>query len=388
MENEQYLQELAKCVRCGTCKAPCFTYGEDSLESMGARGRLALLNSLATGVLKPSSLLNDRVFSCMLCGACSDCCPLGVDISEVMYQGRKILRKTDSRRKLLRLFLSGFIQNPKLCFQFLKLTQNLILPYLRKKNLVPLQFTLPDHHLRENIQVVAAAKKKGRIAVFTGCTVNFLYPHLGESLITILHRLGYEVILPAGEICCGVPLRTLGMEEEAKRLARKNVEAFSRLHVESVLCLCPTCTHALQTDYPKIIGERMENVSDISTFFLKNLDPSRFSKLTAFPKPAMYHDPCHLKYGLGITREPREILRILGIDLMDSREELCCGFAGMFSVSNRELSHNLLATCAHEYASAEVLVTSCPGCILQLSKAIRNKPVLHLIEVIEEALIE
>ncbi|MDQ7786972.1 MAG: (Fe-S)-binding protein [Thermodesulfovibrionales bacterium] len=388
MEPERYIQELSKCVRCGTCKASCFTYDEDATESMGARGRLALLRGLATGILQPSSLLNDRIFSCTLCGACSGLCPLGVDINEVMYRGRNILRKTDRKRQYLRLFLSAFIRNPKLTFQLMKMGQNFMLPYLRKKNLLPLQFNLPEHHLKENVQVVPVAKKRGRVAVFTGCTVNFLYPHLGEALINVLHGLGYEVILPAGEICCGVPLRTLGLEEEAKRLAKKNLDAFSRLHVESVVCLCPTCTHALKSEYPKMIGEGIEKASDISSFFVDKLASSQFSKLTSFPNPAGYHDPCHLKYGLGITREPREILRILGIDLLDSREELCCGFAGMFCFSNRELSRNLLTKCAHEYAHAEVLVTSCPGCILQLSKDIRNKPVLHLIEVIEEALIQ
>jgi len=387
MEPERYLQELSKCVRCGTCKASCFTYDEDATEAMGARGRLALLRGLATGVLQPSSLLNDRIFSCTLCGACSGLCPLGVDINEVMYRGRNILRKTDRRRRYLRLLLSAFIRNPKLSFQLMKMGQNFMLPYLRKKNLLPLQFNLPERHLKENVQVFTVKKKRGRVAVFTGCAVNFLYPHLGEALINVLHGLGYEVILPAGEICCGVPLRTLGMEEEAKRLAKKNLDAFSRLHVEAVVCLCPTCTHALKSDYPKMIGEGIERVSDISTFFVDKLDSSQFSKLTSFPKPAGYHDPCHLKYGLGITKEPREILRILGIDLLDSREELCCGFAGMFCFSNRELSRGLLAKCADEYAHAEALVTSCPGCILQLSKDIRNKPVLHLIEVIEEALI-
>jgi glycolate oxidase iron-sulfur subunit len=388
MEPERYLQELSKCVRCGTCKASCFTYDEDATESMGARGRLALLRGLAMGLLQPSSLLNDRIFSCTLCGACSGLCPLGVDINEVMYQGRNILKKTDRRRKYLRLFLSAFIRNPKLSFQLMKMGQNFMLPYLRKKNLLPLQFNLPEHHLKENVQVVTVKKKRGRVAVFTGCTVNFLYPHLGEALINVLHGLGYEVILPAGEICCGAPLRTLGLEEEAKRLAKKNLDAFSRLHVEAILCLCPTCTHALKSDYLKMIGESIEKVSDISTFFVDKLDSSQFSKLTSFPKPAGYHDPCHLKYGLGITKEPREILRILGIDLLDSREELCCGFAGMFCFSNRELSRSLLAKCADEYTHAEALVTSCPGCILQLSKDIRNKPVLHLIEVIEEALIQ
>jgi glycolate oxidase iron-sulfur subunit len=355
---------------------------------MGARGRLALLRGLASGILEPTSVLNDRIFSCTLCGACSGLCPLGVDIKEVIYHGRNLLKKTDKERRYLRLVVNFFMKNPKLSFRFMKMAQHVMFPYLRKKNLLPFRLNLPEHHLKENVQVFTVTKKKGRVAVFTGCAVNFLYPHLGEALINVLHRLGYEVILPAGEVCCGIPLRTLGLEEEAKQLARKNVDAFSRLHVESVLCLCPTCTLALKEDYPKLIGEGIEKVTDISSFFIDKIDTSRFNDLTSFPKRIVYHDPCHLKYGLGITREPREILHSLGVDLPGASGDLCCGFAGLFCFSNRELSRQILTKCEDAYAQAEVLVTSCPGCIFQLSRDSKNKPVLHLIEVIEEALIQ
>ena len=59
------------------------------------------------------------------------------------------------------------------------------------------------------------------MAIFTGCSINFLYPHLGVSLINILLKAGYEVVVPSGEVCCGMPLRTLGMEDEAIELAKK-----------------------------------------------------------------------------------------------------------------------------------------------------------------------
>jgi glycolate oxidase iron-sulfur subunit len=388
METDRYLQALSMCVRCGTCKATCFSYEEEPAESMGARGRLALLRGLASGALHPSAVLNDRIFSCTLCGACSGLCPLGVDIKEVIYHGRNLLKKTDKERRHLRLFVNFFMKHPKFSFRCMNMAQHIVFPYLWKKNIIPFNCNLPERHLKENVQVFTVTKKKGRVAIFTGCTVNFLYPHLGEALINILHRLGYEVILPAGEVCCGVPLRTLGLEDEAKQLARKNVDAFSRLHVESVLCLCPTCTLALKEDYPKLIGQGIEKVTDISSFFIDKIDPSCFAELTSFPERIVYHDPCHLKYGLGITREPREILRSLGIDLAETMGDRCCGFAGLFCFSNRELSRKMLKKCEDAYAQAEVLITSCPGCILQLSKDNKNKPVLHLIEVIEEALIQ
>jgi len=113
-----------------------------------------------------------------------------------------------------------------------------------------------------------------------------------------------------------------------------------------------------------------------------------FSLLSPDVKSAIYHNPCHLKYGLGIEREPKEIIRKIGIDLVETQGERCCGFGGIFSLSYRELSQGLLEKCIRYYinASAETIITSCPGCMIQLTKGVKNKPVIHLIEVIEAAL--
>jgi glycolate oxidase iron-sulfur subunit len=390
MENSQYLNELSKCVRCGSCKALCPTYDESSTEAMGARGRLALLWGLSSGKITSSEALNDRIFSCTLCGACSGLCPPGVDIKEVIYHGRNILKATDKRRRVLRFLTNFYAKRPKLSFRMLRMTQHIVFPYLHKKGVIPFKPELPDYYLTDRRRVYTVSKKRGRVAIFTGCTVNFLYPQLGESLISVLQKLGYEVILPAGEICCGVPLRTLGLEEEALKLAKKNCSLFSKLNVEAVLSLCPTCTLALSREYPRLIGEGVDKAMDISTFFIDKIDSSEFPHLTSVIKNAVYHDPCHLKYGLGIEKEPREILRNIGIDLIKTRGDRCCGFAGIYCLSNKDISQKLLDTCTKDYAEAkaEMIVTSCPGCIIQLSKEIKDKPVLHLIEAIEEAMLQ
>lgn len=385
MDSAKYLSELSKCVRCGSCKALCPTYDEDSLETMVARGRLALLSAFSSGQILSSQILNDRIFSCTLCGACTDLCPPGVDIKEVMYHGRSLLKKTDKKRKYLRFFTNFWTKQPKLSFKLLNMTQNLLFPYLFKKGVLPFNPEFPERQLKEALHVITVSKKKGRVAVFTGCTVNFLYPYLGESLINVLHGLGFEVILPAGEVCCGAPLRALGLEEQARELAEKNVGIFSKLNVEAVLSLCPTCTLTLKTDYPKLIGQGVDKAMDISTFFIDKMD---FSQLISPYKSAVYHDPCHLKYGLGIVKEPRKIIASIGTDLIQTHGERCCGFAGIFCFMNKELSQGLLDKCTSDYAAAgsEAIITSCPGCIIQLSKEIKDKPVLHLVEVIEEAL--
>ncbi len=384
MNEEQYINELKKCVHCGTCKAYCSTYESDSEESLGARGRLALLFGLNNGQLIPSNTICEKVFSCTLCGACTHQCPLGIDIKEIIYKGRTILRKHDSSRKLLRFISKFFTNHPLISFKFLNLSQHILLPYINKKDVLPFNLTIPERRLKDKLQVVTVPRKIGRVAIFTGCITNFLYPNIGKSLINVLNILGYEVILPSGEVCCGTPLRTLGMEKEAILLAEKNYDLFSKLNVEAVLSLCPTCTLALKSEYPKIIGKGINYSYDISEFLLDKIS-SRENIKNISNNRAIFHDPCHLKYGLGVINEPREILSKIGIDLIKTKESKCCGFAGTFCFSNKSLSKNMLDTCVNYYDryKFETLITSCPGCILQLSQKFGNKKVVHLIEVIE-----
>jgi glycolate oxidase iron-sulfur subunit len=357
---------------------------------MGARGRIALLWGLASGKLVSSPALNDRIFSCTLCGACSGLCPPGIDIKEISYHGRKLLRKSDKKRKALRFLTKLGTKRPKLISHLLRMSRHVFFPSFFKKNLLPFQIELPEHPLKDNFQVVTVSHKKGRVAVFTGCSVNYLFPHLGEALIQLLHRIGYEVILPAGEVCCGAPLRTLGLEDEAIHCAQKNSEVFNQLNVEAVLSLCPTCTLTMTKEYKELTGKGIDKAMDISTFFVDKIGDLPFSKIPSHLKKALYHDPCHLKYGLGIVKEPRQIMGALGCDLIETKGERCCGFAGLFCLSYKELSSGLLRKCAKEYenSGADAIITSCPGCIMQLKKEVKNKPVMHLIEALDEMVLQ
>jgi glycolate oxidase iron-sulfur subunit len=121
---------------------------------------------------------------------------------------------------------------------------------------------------------------------------------------------------------------------------------------------------------------------DISVFLR-----DKITGLEKIGKTAFYHDPCHLLYGLGVRKEPREIIKKAGLDLLEGEGSGCCGFGGLFCLSYRQTSRNILNTCAGRIISPspDAVITSCPGCILQLSRIITDRPVLHLIELIEEA---
>jgi glycolate oxidase iron-sulfur subunit len=377
-----YLEDLSKCIRCGTCKVNCPTLQGDPLEPMGTRGRLVLLQGLLKGTVKPSRLLNERIFSCILCGACAGACPLGVDIPEAICRGRALLSRDDKKRRFLRPLARWSSRRPDVAFRMLRMGERLLLPFLAKRGIIPFSPELPEAPLRKAEQVFKVPRKKGRVAVFVGCSINYVFPHMGESLINVLQKFGYEVVLPQGETCCGAPLRALGLEKEAEKLANKNYHAFSRLKVEAILSLCPTCTLSLKTEYPKMIGKGFEKAMDISAFFADKLKSTEKIYRTSF-----YHNPCHLGYGLNVRQEPREIIRKTGLDLVGGEKQGCCGFGGLYCLSFKEISSGLLQKRTEEISAtaADTVVTSCPGCVLQLSRSITDRPVLHLIELIEEA---
>jgi len=387
VKNLPDIKDLEKCVKCGSCKAYCPTYDEENTEAMGARGRLALLRGLLLQELQPTPLLNEKIFSCILCEACSGLCPNGVDITENIFRGRNMLAQGDKKRKYLRLLAKFFINNPDLSYKLLQLSQFALFPYLLKRGIITPNFKLPGSSFKEKTHVYKVQKRRGRVAIFTGCLTNYLYPHLGLSLLNILLKSGYEVIVPGGEVCCGMPLRALGLEEEAHELAKRNMRIFGKLKAEAVLSLCPTCVTTIKKQYPKIINNGISNAIDATSFLLKELDLSQPSLFSQKYATVTYQDPCHLSYGLGIKDEPRAMLKKIGVSVVEKKEKGCCGSGGLFSITNKDISNSLLKKQADSCleTGAAAVVTTCPACMMQLGRAITEIPVFHLIELIEEA---
>ncbi len=380
---EQTKKDIERCVKCGSCKALCPTYEYEHNEGMCARGRMMLLRGLERGELKASQLLGDRIYSCLLCGMCDGSCPVGVQITEAIYDGRNILARSNPGRSLLRAVARFALKRPYLAFRAGKTFRSL-LPWLMRKEQLPFSIDLPEEPLRRGLKIYKPSRVRGRVAVFVGCSVNFLMPYLGESLIRVLAAMGYEVVLPSGEVCCGSPFRVLGAGKDAVRLARKNLDVFDKLNAEAVLSLCPTCTLTIKAQYPGLVGRGISGAMDAIEFLAQRLGfiESGLARVS-LPGPTAYHDPCHLKYGLDVTDEPRSILRSAGIlDLVESKGQGCCGFS--VSMTHEELSMGLLYDRAAALGDVRTLVTACPGCMYQLARKHRN--VLHVVQVLDEAI--
>jgi glycolate oxidase iron-sulfur subunit len=352
---------------------------------MSGRGRIAILNGILSGSLKPSRGALERVYSCIQCGACARNCPPGINIPEVIYSGRKVLKKYSGRDMPLRVVTNFALNHPDICFDISQISKKPVHLYLKRKGLIPASYAFPETSLKDLPQVMQTQKQRGRVAVFKGCSINYSFPDLGRSLIRFLLSAGYEVILPKAEVCCGIPFRTLGMEKQAKAFARKNVDIFSRIKADAIISLCPTCIMALKHEYKHLINKSIENIMDVASFITGQ---KGFTFTQQGSTRAFYHDPCHMLYGLKIKDEPRNVLEQCGANLVEGMRHACCGFGGIYSIkfTDSSMKQALSRKQEIEKAGVETVITSCPGCMLQLKKVMGPVNVLHIIEVIEKAM--
>jgi glycolate oxidase iron-sulfur subunit len=391
--------ELNLCVRCGSCKALCPTYIEDATEGLSARGRIMLLKKFSKKEISPSNTLHDRIFSCILCGACNSLCPLGINITEEIYDGRKKLRKFSRKSQIYGLAAKLAFKKATASFRVLKIMDNIsrMFPVMPFISLGKIGISLPDSSLKDGMTVFRVARPKGRIAVFAGCSVNFLYPNIGMSLINSLNSMGYDVILSRAETCCGAPLISLGLQDDAVELAEKNIGIFEKLQVEAVIGLCPTCVHFIKTGYIRLIGKGVSNAVEVSQFFSaeerksgrteeQKLKTSGLPSFHASKLKVIYHAPCHSVYNLKTGHAPEQILKAMGLSLIEPKDRGCCGFGGTFRLLYKKISGDILKRRLEDYKEADMIVTSCPNCIIQLRTGIKDKPVKHIIEVIEDTL--
>jgi len=358
---------------------------------MSARGRVAMLEGISGKYLSPGKGVANGIFSCVLCEACKEICPVGINIPEVIYHARGNLKKSFRKGNILRKAVQFSVPRMDTAFTILRgLQKYFYTPLCRTGKLrhIPQITSTP---FRNSFQVYKNRNRVGRIAIFAGCSVNYLYPRIGVALLNILLTKQYEVIILKGEVCCGAPMRALGLEDEALRLAEKNIELFKNMRAEAILSLCPTCTMVIKQQYPSLTGNIMQNIMDVNEFFARY---SVAKGLQTAPRVFTYHDPCHLSYGLGITEEPRKIILDIGgstlVEMKGAAE--CCGFGGLFSACFKDMSlkigrkkiDNIKST------SADTVVTSCPGCMMQL-EALKKETnsgvhVMHMAEVVDEAM--
>ena len=409
-------EHVSTCMRCGNCQAVCPVYKETHREAAVARGKVAIAAALLNGEIEPDDEALRQLDLCLTCTACVAGCPSGVRIDEVILAARaEVVRRQGVSPAIAAAFAA--VKRPKVLkagaaaaarLQDLAFApgpeEGLGVPRIPVPGMgKPVLPRLPDRPLDAGDGSAGKLGPDGRRVVFyAGCMITYVYPEIGRALVAALGAAGVEVVLPPENHCCGVPMLMHGDRDTAQELAKALVGTLDGMHGEAVLTACPTCGSALKHFIPTLLaddadwGPRAEalaqRAADATEYLVERVDLPAASAPAALR--ATYHDPCHLARGQGVRSQPRELVtRVAGHELVElASAEVCCGGAGSFLLTHPALSGKIGARKAAEVAAtgAGVVVTSCPGCRMQLTDSLRRRGlgqrVCHTVELVAEAL--
>jgi glycolate oxidase iron-sulfur subunit len=413
--NKDLLKEALKCVKCGACLAVCPIYKELLTEQNSPRGRSALGEEVGSKDLELTQKLVDIFTKCLTCGACEAVCTKGVPVTKIIYEMREMLYEKRRYDKAIHMIIRLMYNSPQLFSIVLKnaaffkpvifeekgenglLKPRISLPFLKSSRTIP--------NIKGKFFLDSAFDKvdtkKPHIALFPGCIFNYLYPDIAKKSLNILKGLGKIVHVTDEQFCCGYPALSVGDMHNLKDNILKNIDILNETHPERIVVLCSSCSLMFKKYYPMIFEEDSEHIQDkVRKFSAKVIDFAVYlrehkDELFKFygkkePLKATYHIPCHLNYGLKAGNVIKEIFSGMeNIQLIDPENpEMCCGYGGVFNMKYPDLSMKISDRKVYDILNtkADVVLTSCSGCIMQLSEALSRHDskvkVKHISEII------
>jgi glycolate oxidase iron-sulfur subunit len=428
-------EALMDCIRCGRCLPACPTYQQTTLETFSPRGRLSLLRAVEDGRLELADPgVEAHLHHCLDCRACNTVCPVSIPIGELIVEGRAAVETQHPRHWLIRFALNYALISPRRiqwCTPPLRWAQQLkldrlgvaLLGWIPKlgpvfKDLVQMAPALPKplwgelnkypsttrraHPERNAVESKDARRfaqdaKRYRVGYFLGCMMNVMFAEASRATVQLLAEFGCETITPNDQMCCGTPQDDQGLKDVARKMAKRNIEAFERLgDLDAIVSDCAACSGFLK-EYARVFRDDAEwaeraarfagKVRDI-TEWLDQIMPAELPLSvgeTIAPEAkrsggagvrgavrATYHEPCHLANVQGVRRQPRAVLARLkpaGVEMCELADSTrCCGSAGIYNLTHPALSKELLDRKMADVAAtgADVVVSANPGCLLQL----------------------
>ena len=389
-------EDLYKCVHCGFCLQACPTYVETGLETESPRGRIALMKAVRSGRIGITDSVIQHWELCIQCRACEAACPSGVPYGRMIEATMAETARQRSTSWVSRL-VSAAALNHLLPHQR-RLSMVVAAARLYRKSglhgavrklrlLKPFPRALSDLHdampdMSKRVfaargQVIPArGKERARVGLLTGCVMPLVHGPQMESVVSVLSRNGCEVVVPKGQVCCGAIHSHVGDLEQARRLARSNIEAFFRAGVDAVVVASAGCGVRMK-EYGDLLREDPAYGERATRFDSMVKDVHEFLAALPIAPPAgnlnskvTYQDSCHLSHAQGITRQPRELMdAIPGVRRVEMEHaSRCCGAGGTYTITQREFSLRLLERKMRTVAAtgADVLATANPGCVMQL----------------------
>ncbi|MBI3947702.1 MAG: glycolate oxidase subunit GlcF [Armatimonadetes bacterium] len=401
--------DLLDCVHCGFCLPTCPTYAELGREMDSPRGRLYLMRALADKRLPPGATVLQHLDLCLDCRACESACPSGVKYGSLLEATRAGVARAGARplrERLVNRAAEWVFPEPARLRRLVglghlarRLGVGGLLPRRLREALALLPPRLP-HTGALPERTPARGRARLRVAFLEGCAARVLCPEMNAAMVSVLARSGCEVVVPAGQGCCGAIHLHGGSREAARRLARRNVAAFLAEAPDVIVANAAGCGAAMK-EYGELLAddpayaERARALSARVRDFTELVPelPGFTQGLGPLPARATYHDACHLAHAQGIRAQPRRLLAAIPeLQLVDLPEsDWCCGSAGIYNVTQPGMARRLLERKLHniERTRADIVVAANPGCLLQIRAGVRERgleiEVLHPAEVLERS---
>lgn len=407
---------MDKCVHCGFCLPACPSYLLTGKETDSPRGRIYAMRAGLDGRTSMTPTVVEHFDTCLGCMACETACPSGVKYAPLIEQTRAAVENHHARtggERLLRRLLFSTLPYPSrtklLAWPLVllgPLRRSTALLRLLPERFRPLLALAPDVTAaslssRTPERTPAAGDVRMRVGLVTGCVQRTFFGGVNEATARVLAAEGCEVVAPATQGCCGALGLHAGEADAARAFARRLIETFEQAQVDVVAINAAGCGSAMKEyghllrndpDWAARADAFSRKVRDVSEL-LAQLGPARAPRHRIDARVA-YHDACHLGHAQGIRQQPRTVLsEIPGVTLVPVADaDVCCGSAGIFNLTQPAMASELGRRKAGHLSDAEpdLVVTSNPGCILQIQSAARDAGhsyrVLHIVELLDAAI--
>lgn len=410
--------DLDKCVHCGLCLNACPTYRELGVEMDSPRGRIQQMIDISNGGPIDADYIRHMEL-CLACRGCETACPSGVPYGRMIEAARAEIegqRKRSRSARFARRFIFHRLLPSRVMLEIagagLYLYQASgaqkvvratgVLGFLGKfgriEALAP-AVEVPFFFSQIGKTFPAEGERRYRVAFLAGCIANLTFCRLNEATVRVLQKNRCEVVLPAAQNCCGALHVHSGLKEEARALARNNIDAILGSEFDAVITNAAGCGSTLK-EYHELLSDDPEYCEKAEQFSLKMKDVTEFlasielnPNMRSLEYTVTYQDSCHLLHGQKIKAAPRKLLRAIpGLTFREMpNADICCGSAGIYNIVQNDLAMQILE---HKMTSvnvtkANVIATANPGCMLQLEAGARlygsGQRVAHVVQLLDEA---
>ena len=403
---------LRTCVHCGFCTATCPTFNLLGDELDSPRGRIYLIKDMLENDRPASEQVVRHVDRCLSCLSCMTTCPSGVHYMHLVDHARAYIQQTYKRPLIDRLYrwmLAQVLPYPgrfrlalsaaRLGKPFAGLLKSVPggKPMAAMLALAPSGLPKPDRQLKNSRHAPLGAGGRGRVVVMQGCAQRVLDPAINLATISLLTRLGYEVLTPPAEGCCGALVHHMGREHESHSAAKRNIDAWldeaEKGGLDAIIITTSGCGTTVK-DYGHMLrddaayGARAARVSALAKDITEFLTEAGLPQSTAGNGIRLaYHSACSMQHGQKITVQPKKLLADAGFEVADVPEgHLCCGSAGTYNILQPEIAARLKArkVANIERVKPQLIAAGNIGCITQIAGG-TDIPILHTVELLNWA---